>query len=367
MGAIMNKPPNPLPSDIPAQLQKIVWQALEKKMEERFQAAADMRQALLRFNYSPASPKPTLPEPAPRRNIIQIDFEPPSRPTPPQSTPRVENEPTHIVSPNPPLAAESDRIVVDKSDVEKLDFPKPYIENLNGVPLEMILVSAGKFTMGSDNYIDEKPLHDVRVQSFYMGRFQITQAQWKAVMGEKVKPRFYGNNLPMESVSLSDAKSFCKKLRAMTGKAFRLPSEAEWEYTCRAGTTGDYAGNLDEMAWYSKNSDGKTHPVGQKNPNAFGLYDMHGNVWEWCEDVWNKNYNEAPQDGSAWADGFSQVRRVLRGGSWHDEGDSCRSAYRGSYASGGRSKTVGFRVVMSTIAFVSVKGSARVTQVSVLS
>ncbi len=133
----------------------------------------------------------------------------------------------------------------------------------------------------------------------------------------------------------------------MTRKAYRLPSEAEWEFSCRAGTTGDYAGELNKMAWYGGNAESKTHPVGQKDANAFGLHDMHGNVWEWCEDVWHGNYDKAPDDGSAWTQGGNQGRRVVRGGSWYDGDDSCRSAYRYSYVLGARDFNVGFRVVVS--------------------
>ena len=146
----------------------------------------------------------------------------------------------------------------------------------------MVYVTGGTFLMGSpdnepDRDSDERPQHRVTVPGFSMGKYEITQAQWKAVMG--TNPSYFkGDNLPVENVSWNDAKEFCSKLSQMTGKQYRLPTEAEWEYACRAGTTGPYAGNLDAMAWYSNNAGFKTHPVGQKRPNAFGLYDMHGNV-----------------------------------------------------------------------------------------
>ena len=221
--------------------------------------------------------------------------------------------------------------------------PESYFENLDGVPLELIHIPAGKFTMGGDNFEREKPLHEVNVTGFYLGKFQITQKQWQAVMG-KNPSHFKGDDLPVESISWHDAQEFCAKLRAMTGKAFRLPSEAEWEYACRAGTTGDYVGKLDEMAWYDENSGGKTHPVGQKKPNALGLYDMHGNVWEWCEDVWHDDYNGAPKDGSAWTDGGNQ-KRVLRGGSCY--ASDCRAAYRYGGTPDYRNSNFGFRCVIS--------------------
>lgn len=221
-----------------------------------------------------------------------------------------------------------------------------YVENLNGVSLEMILVPTGKFTMGSNEKENEKPPREVIVPSFYIGKYEVTQKQWQAVMDENPS-RFDGDDLPVEQVSWDEARAFCKKLTAMTGKTYRLPSEAEWEYACRAGTPGDYAGKLDEIAWYRDNSGMKTHPVGKKDANAFGLFDMHGNVWEWCEDVSHEDYNDAPKDGSAWKKRGDQGRRVRRGGSWGAFSYICRSASRDDNAPSARDADVGFRVVVS--------------------
>jgi formylglycine-generating enzyme required for sulfatase activity len=259
---------------------------------------------------------------------------------------------------------------------------EPFTDDLNGVPLEMIFIPGAVFKMGSPvgiGHDNEWPQRNVTAPDFYIGKYQVTQAQWEAVMG--ADPSYFKGNpaLPVENISGNDAKKFCEKLSKMAGKAYRLPSEAEWEYACRAGTTGDYAGDLDAMAWYVKNSDGKTHPVGQKQPNAFGLYDMHGNVWEWCEDYWKDNYNDAPTDGSPWSiemvlshrrlqkegdygDGdFSLFRydRVIRGGSCNLNEDRCRSASRGVAGlsnhnpfaiinpSGNANYCIGVRVVVS--------------------
>ncbi len=232
----------------------------------------------------------------------------------------------------------------------------PFTENLpNGVTLEMVGLPAGQFLMGSpdsdpDAYQNEKPQHQVKLNSFAIGKYPVTQAQYQAVMG--TNPSYFKNNPqnPVEMVSWDDAQAFCQKLSQITGKTYRLPTEAEWEYACRAGTTtrfyfGDDASQLGDYAWYIGNSQKTTHPVGQKKPNAWGLYDMSGNVWEWCEDNWHDNYIGAPTDGSAWIENGDDYQ-IVRGGSWYYYPPDCRSAVR--YY--GRRRVVndfnlGFRVV----------------------
>jgi formylglycine-generating enzyme required for sulfatase activity len=225
---------------------------------------------------------------------------------------------------------------------------REYSENLNGVRLEMVEIPQGSFCMGSPNGVgedNEHPQHQVTVNSFYIGKYEITQAQYMTVVGNNPS-HFKGDNLPVETVSWDDAVEFCKRLSRMTGREYRLPTEAEWEYACRAGTTGDYAGNLDSMGWDFYNSGEQTHTVGQKQPNSFGLYDMHGNVWEWCEDLYHGNYNGAPADGSAWLSGEGG-NRIQRGGAWKINTfyNIWRSAsrYGGNQNSGDYSS--GFRVV----------------------
>jgi formylglycine-generating enzyme required for sulfatase activity len=178
-----------------------------------------------------------------------------------------------------------------------------------------------------------------------MGRTEVTQGQWQAVMGNNPSG-FKGQDLPVEQVSWLNAQEFIRKLNQLNdGYVYRLPTEAEWEYACRAGSTGDYAGDLDSMAWYDKNSDNQTHVVGTKQPNAFGLYDMHGNVSEWCEDYYHDRYTGAPSDGSAWLSGGEMKYRVLRGGSWYNGATNARSANRFKYGPDFRFNYVGFRVV----------------------
>ena len=203
----------------------------------------------------------------------------------------------------------------------------------------------------------ELPLHDVQLNGFWMGKYQVTQAQWQEMMGEN--PSWFDDerigrdtsNHPVENISWDGIQKFLRKLNDKAGtEMYRLPSEAEWEYACRAGTRtiwsfGDNPEQLDKYAWYDKNSGGKTHPVGQLQPNAWGLYDMHGNVWEWCADPWHDNYQGAPKDGSVWnADGGSPSR-VLRGGSWYNDPWYCRCAVRYWYNPVRRFHVNGFRVV----------------------
>jgi len=190
----------------------------------------------------------------------------------------------------------------------------------------MVSLPAGQFLMGSpdsdpDARDNEKPQHQVQVNSFAIGKYPVTQAQYEAVMG--TNPSYFKNNPqnPVEKVSWNDAQAFCQKLSQITGKTYRLPTEAEWEYACRAGTTtrfyfGDDANQLGDYAWYDGNSQKTTHPVGQKRPNAWGLHDMIGNVWEWCEDDWHSTHENAPRDGSAWIKNGNDNRSPLRGGSW---------------------------------------------------
>ena len=220
----------------------------------------------------------------------------------------------------------------------------------NSIGMKFTHIPAGEFMMGSDEYSNEQPVHKVKISKpFYLGTYPVTQREWRAVMGENPS-RFKGDDLPVEQVSWNDVQEFIKKLNQKEGAdKYRLPSEAEWEYACRAGTTtqysfGDDEGKLGEYAWYSHNSGSKTHPVGQKKPNPWGLYDMHGNVWEWVQDWYHSDYKGAPSDGSAWESEDGSLR-VLRGGSWLKDAWICRSADRGNLNPGARNYGLGFRLL----------------------
>jgi len=227
-----------------------------------------------------------------------------------------------------------------------------------GVTLELVAIPGGSFMMGSaqtdpDRQDDESPLHEVTVPKFWMGRYSITQAQWRAVASlPKVErelnpdPSFFkGDNRPVENVSWYEAMEFCARLSGHTGQVYTLPSESQWEYACRAGTTTPFHFGetiTPDLANYDGN---ETTEVGSFPPNRFGLYDMHGNVWEWCLDHSHDSYNGAPADGIAWVTGGDSDRRMLRGGSWFSYPRLCRSAYRLDNFPDLRVNLFGFRVV----------------------
>lgn len=220
---------------------------------------------------------------------------------------------------------------------------------------EMVLVKGGTFLMGSDRSVATRPVHEVTLEDFYIGKYPITQAQWQSVMGTNPS-HFKGcDDCPVESVSWSDTQIFIEKLNEVTRKKYHLPSEAEWEYAARGGCKSKgfkYSGsnNLDEVGWYRKNSENKTHIVGGKLANEIGLYDMSGNVWEWVEDDYHFNYAGAPSDGSAWIATNRGFAHILRGGSWknHDE-CFCESCFRVRNFPNDLASLVGFRLAQCNL------------------
>ena len=232
-----------------------------------------------------------------------------------------------------------------------------------GVNLEFAYIPPGEFWMGSPEdeqgrYSDESPRHRVRLtRGYYMQTTPVTQSQWEAVTGENPSDfKKAGPNAPVENVSWEDVQKYIEKLNSrVESYRFRLPTEAEWEYACRAGTETAFCNgpitepsgrdpNLDKVGWYAKNSGGTTHPVGQKEPNAWGLYDMHGNVWEWCSDWFDEKYyaKSPPEDPQGPESGAG---RVNRGGAWLNDAGFCRAAYRGRYTPDYRSIYLGFRLL----------------------
>lgn len=232
---------------------------------------------------------------------------------------------------------------------DKLQIPLP-----SGFTFEMIFVEGDTFMMGdnSSEYKQEKPEHEVNVSSFYLGKYPVTQQLWQNIMGNNPSV-LKGENLPVETVSWDGVQEFIRNLILKTDKPFRLPTEAEWEYAARGGKYSQgytYSGSdkLKQVGWYRYNSGNETHDVGLLLANELGLYDMSGNVWEWCEDDWHDNYNGAPKDGSAWMDSPNRGDyRVLRGGSCFYYAENCRPPGRFNGGLGGRSVNGGFRLALS--------------------
>jgi formylglycine-generating enzyme required for sulfatase activity len=235
------------------------------------------------------------------------------------------------------------------------------------ISAEFVVIPPGHFLMGSNNALySEAPVHSVCFQSsFLLGRYPVTQAQWQAVMG--FNPSSFGNHpdQPVENVSWDEATEFCRRLGAQSRRRVRLPSEAEWEYACRAGTTNEFflgpwgpfvddseipwavRDALLDYAWFDLNSGGRSQPVGLKRPNPWEIHDMIGNVWEWCADVWHGDYVGAPSDGGPWLerDG-QQPRRCLRGGAWDMSAFRCRATYRSHDHKTLATNRFGFRMAM---------------------
>ena len=373
---------------------------------ERYRSAFDTMDALKtvkpRLKYQP-KPKPLLPN----QSILQSEITP---------TPKIQWQPQSQINPRQRreilktlgwlgagvgltivggriFSESSDYLDISNLSLENFDFEivnldingtianrkkfnaEYFTEDLgNGVSLEMVKIPQGRFIMGSpsgekqrDDY--ESPQHEVTVPEFFIGRYQVTQAQYEAITGNN-PANFKGENRPIEKVSWNNAKEFCKKLSQKTGRTYRLPSEAEWEYACRAGTTTPFyfgetitttLANYRGTDWnhkgtiypgnYIQGPKGEfrqqTTPVGDFPPNAFGLYDIHGNVWEWCEDTWHNNYDGAPTDGSAWIESDNQSKKVIRGGSWSNVPRHCRSAVRNDGVRGLMVGDIGFRVAVA--------------------
>jgi formylglycine-generating enzyme required for sulfatase activity len=256
------------------------------------------------------------------------------------------------------LSAGEDGNISIRLTAVRVEKPKPVVvrpaverEKRNSLGMRFVYIPPGSFMMGSPSGEakrdkDETQHRVTLTRGYYMQTTEVTQGQWERVMGSN--PSHFkncGDNCPVEKVSWEDCQQFIRKLNGMEEtRKYRLPTEAEWEYAARSGTTGAYAGDLDAMAWYDNNSGSKTHAVGGKAPNAWGLYDMHGNVWEWCQD-WYGDYPSGSVTDPAGANSSSY--RVVRGGGWSRYAGGCRSADRGRIAPGYRDSLLGFRLAFS--------------------
>ena len=224
----------------------------------------------------------------------------------------------------------------------------------DGICIELVKVEGGTFMMGATSEMknpnsNEKPVHQVTLTNdYYMGKYEVTQALWQAVMGSNPS-EYKGDNLPVETVSWNDCQKFISKLNSLTGRMFRLPTEAEWEYAARGGKESrgyQYSGssNISDVAWYDENSGSKTHPVGTKQANELGIYDMTGNVWEWCSD-WYSSYSSSSQTNPTGSDSGSA--RVSRGGGWFNDASYCRLSVRFYYTPDFRLDILGLRLALS--------------------
>jgi formylglycine-generating enzyme required for sulfatase activity/predicted Ser/Thr protein kinase len=340
---------------ISEQLQKILDKLIQHFPSDRYQSAAEVLKDLKAESSIP----------------LAVKFEPISEPESPLSLPA-----NTIISLPLLEKFEFDVVTVDTAGREvkcERSSANLFAEELNkNVTLEMVSIPSGNFMMGSPEFevdADEYPYHQVIVPPFYMGKYPITQSQWKAIAAlPKIKQplnpnpsKYRGENLPIENVSWYEAVEFCLRLSIKTGRNYRLPSEAEWEYACRAGTTTSFHFgeritsnliNCNGGDFYAveprSNFRKKITDVGSfKVANAFGLYDMHGLVWEWCADPWHTNYSGAPTDGRVWEVDGDEHRRILRGGAWNFSAELCRSASRSWNEANDGLRMSGFRVVFS--------------------
>jgi len=327
---VLNDPPEGIEGQ-PESVNRALLVGLGKRRQERFASCVELIRTIAGGVVATpvliASPVKVVAEPAEQG----IAGRPKSRPAVPQ--------PGALQPQVPPAAKLSNRIA-------------------NSIGTELILIPAGEFMMGSPDNASgaasyEKPQHRVQItKPFYLGAYPVTQAEYKRVI-RKNPSHFQGDaQRPVEQVAWDDAQEFCCRLSEREGATYRLPTEAEWEYACRARSSGlwcfgEYAGLLEQYAWYDENSGTTTHPVGQKQPNAWGLYDMHGNVWEWCSDWWDAEYYKQIAAKAA-VDPAGPTRgslRVLRGGSWYDVASCCRASYRFWFEPGLRYYCLGFRLL----------------------
>ncbi|MEA5532538.1 SUMF1/EgtB/PvdO family nonheme iron enzyme [Crocosphaera sp. XPORK-15E] len=338
---------------------KVIALALSNYLETDEPKPSSLEDRMIQLEQRLNSLEFTSPETEPIKKVDGIS---------PQPLPSFKIPPLQLLTVEVPTVNETGEIIEQVSHQVK-----SFKEELgDGVTLDMIYIPGGTFLMGSPetekgSQVCEQPQHSVTVEGFFLGQFPITQAQWQVVAHyPKVKrdlnldPAFFkGCDRPVERISWEDAMEFCDRLSQHSQRPYQLPSEAEWEYACRGGTTtafsfgatltGDLA-NYMAKRLYGGEGFGvyrqETTEVGTFYPNAFGLYDLHGNVWEWCADAWHSNYENAPRAGKSWLSSQTDTRRVLRGGSWDEDAHRCRCASRYAYhPQAVRVNQFGFRVI----------------------
>ena len=363
---VINNEPQPLSKNVPETLRNAIATALQKDPAKRYKTAFEMREAMksVARSLEPGAGNPSfLTKESPNFAIASLKKEAARsfnlgnyQEAISRWREALKLEPNHTDIMDYILEAEA-KLRQDSSKKLSSSF---YKESVNGVEFEMVELEADRFLMGAPEgkgRNDERPQHLVRLPSFFIAQYQVTQKQWRAIAAlpkERIEleadpSHFKGDNLPVEQISWEEAVEFCERMSKATGKHYRLPTEAEWEYACRAGTIGAYAGDLDEMGWFSQNSSDQTHPVGSKKPNRWGLYDMHGNVWEWCQDIYAEDYYRQSPDESPPGPELSpsNFKRVIRGGSHTCNPFSCRSSVRFKIAQIIRYYDVGFRLARS--------------------
>ena len=355
----------PYPDDISEPVRKAITAAMQLHKEDRPARVEDFLQ-LLHSQRKPI-PKP-IPRPIPRPKPIDDKTDIEETPEQPRRKwlpwvvgaavaavafvavmllQRGDKPQPAIGVPNVITAVASDNVAFDSARVE------PERSQYNLPEIAMVYVSGGTFTMGATSeqgsgaWYDEKPAHSVTLSGYYIGKYEVTQELWEAVMGSNPS-RFKGGNLPVECVSWDDVQEFLRKLNAMTGKRYRLPTEAEWEFAARGGNSSlgyKYSGSnsIGNVAWYYDNSGGRTHAVGTKSPNELGIYDMSGNVWEWCHD-WFDSYSSSSQRNPKGPNTGSD--RVNRGGCWGNDAGLCRVSTRGYDSPDSRIIILGFRLAL---------------------
>ena len=336
--AVMLLQPKPQPAiEVPEDLITAVAQSDTVSADE---------QPVQQVAQQPQKPEPQQPQQQPQRPVQQEPVEQP-QPTRPESQQPVQQQPQPQQPQRPVQQPEPEPMPATVQQPQRPQHNLPEIE--------MVYVEGGTFTMGATSeqgsgaYYWEEPAHSVTLSGYYIGTYEVTQELWKAVMGSN--PSYYkGDNLPVENVSWNDVQEFLRKLNAMTGKRYRLPTEAEWEFAARGGNSSrgyKYSGSnsFGSVAWYTDNSGGRTHAVGTKSPNELGIYDMSGNVYECCQDWYSDSYYEnSPRTNPKGPNSGSN--RVSRGGSWDSFARYCRVSYRSNGAPGYRHSGLGFRLAL---------------------